>query len=121
MEIYMPRVIIPNTHIEETFLRPIVLKIVNDIKDITGMDDKYISNPDNHVKIYYPSDSEKIMQPGAALSEQFLNNRLASDEKVIVTVTEKLHKENVLCNQVNQRERCFIDDEVPSAYKSRMD
>ena len=41
----MPRVIIPNTHIEETFLRPIVLKIVNDIKDITGMDDKYITNP----------------------------------------------------------------------------
>ncbi len=100
----MPRVIIPNTHIEETFLRPIVLKIINDIKDITGMDDKYITNPDNHVKIYYPSDSEKIIQPGAALSEQFLNNRLASDEKVIVTVTEKLHKENVLCNQVNQRD-----------------
>ena len=44
------------------------------------------------------------MQPGAALSEQFLNNRLASDEKVIVTVTEKLHKKNVLCKQVNQRD-----------------
>ena len=110
----MPRVTIPNSHIEETFLRPVVLKIINDIKDYTGIDDKFIDNPENKVKVYYPSDSEKIMQPGSALSEQFLNNRLPSDEKITVTVTEKLHKENVLCNQVNNRDGrpIFLDKKL---------
>lgn len=110
----MPRVTIPNSHIEETFLRPVVLKIINDIKDYTGIDDKFINNPENKVKVYYPSDSEKIMQPGSALSEQFLNNRLPSDEKITVTVTEKLHKENVLCNQVNNRDGrpIFLDKKL---------
>ena len=110
----MPRVTIPNSHIEETFLRPVVLKIINDIKDYTGIDDKFIDNPENKVKVYFPSDSEKIMQPGSALSEQFLNNRLPSDEKITVTVIEKLHKENILCNQVNNRDGrpIFLDKKL---------
>ena len=102
----MPKPVIPINQIEETFLRPIVFKVIEDLKDLSALDE--------NVKVYYPSESEKTPQPGSAMSDQHGYSRLTSDNKILLTVTEEYLETAIHTNMIMGREAnpIFLDNNL---------
>ena len=102
----MPKPVIPINQIEETFLRPIVFKVIEDLQDISALDED--------IKVYYPSESEKTPQPGSAMSDQYGYNRLTSDNKILLTVTEEYLETAIHTNMIMGREAnpIFLDNNL---------
>lgn len=103
----MPNISIELPEVQQAVVRPSIIAVVDQIKEITGIP--------KDVMILFPGDIEKNYQPGSAISDkgedrtQFMNNNL-----VEIEVDEDFYKESLMTTAITRPEHLpiFIDDNL---------
>lgn len=103
----MPKLYLPVPEIEKSITRPVVLDIVRQVKEITGID--------KETKEVFIGDARSALQAGSAVGSDILNNtNIAASKQLFIEVSETYNENYLGTMAIAQAEQIpiFIDNNL---------